>query len=72
VLFGVRLHGFLGVPASVNDVRPRSMRVVRRLLVMSTAVMLGRLFMVVGSVCKVLRGLLVMFHKLSSTFVFLR
>jgi hypothetical protein len=61
VLFGVRLHGFLGVPASVNGVRPRSMRVVRRLLVMSTAVMLGRLFMVVGSVCKVLRGLLVMF-----------
>jgi hypothetical protein len=46
VLFGVRLYGFLGVPASVNDVRPRSMRVVRRLLVMSTPVMLGRLFMV--------------------------
>jgi hypothetical protein len=61
VLFGVRLHSFLGVPASVNDVRSRSMRVVRRLLVVSTPVMLGRLFMVAGSVCKVLRGLLVMF-----------
>jgi len=42
VLLGVGLHCFLGVPASMNDVRPRGVRVVCRLLVMSTLVMLGR------------------------------
>jgi hypothetical protein len=37
------------------------MRMVRRLLVVSTLVMLGRLSMMVGSVCQVLRSLLVVF-----------
>jgi hypothetical protein len=37
------------------------MRMVRRLLVVSALVMLGRLSMMAGSVCQVLRGLLVVF-----------
>ena len=61
MLLGVSLHCFLGVPAGVNDVRPRGVRVVCRLLVMSTLVMLGRLTMVAGGVCEMLRGLLVVF-----------
>jgi hypothetical protein len=40
------------------------MGVVRRFLVMSTPMMLGRLSMVMGGVCEVLRGLLVMFGSL--------
>ena len=61
VLLAVGLHCFLGVPAGMNGVRPRGMRMVRRLLVVSTLVMLGRLSMMAGSVCQVLRGLLVVF-----------
>jgi hypothetical protein len=63
MLLGVGLHSFLGVPASVNDVRPRGVCVMRRVLVMSTLVMLGRLSMVASGVCQVLRGLLVMFRS---------
>jgi len=61
VLFGVDLHCFLGVPTSVNDVRPRGMRVVRRLLVVPALVMLGRLSMMMGGVCQMLGGLFVVF-----------
>jgi hypothetical protein len=64
VLFGVSLHCFLGMPTSVNDMRPRGVRMVCRLLVMSTLMMLGRLSMVAGGVCEMLRGLLVMFCSL--------
>jgi len=35
VLLGVSLHCFLGVPAGVNGVRPRGVRMVCSLLVMS-------------------------------------
>jgi hypothetical protein len=61
VLLGVSLYRFLGVPASVNNVRSRGMRVVRCLLVMSALVMLGRLSMMAGCMCEVFCGLLVMF-----------
>ena len=61
VLIAVGLHCFLGVPTGMNGVRPRGMRMVRRLLVVSALVMLGRLSMMAGSVCQVLRGLLVVF-----------
>jgi hypothetical protein len=61
VLLAVSLHCFLSVPAGVNDVRSRSVRVVCRLLVKPTLVMLGGLSMVASGVCEVLRGLLVVF-----------
>jgi len=51
MLLGVSLHCFLGVPAGVNGVRPRGVRMVCSLLVMSTLVMLGCLSMVAGGVC---------------------
>jgi hypothetical protein len=61
VLLAVGLHCFLGVPAGMNGVRPRGMRVVCRFLVMPTLMMLGRLSMVPSGVGEVLRGLLVVF-----------
>jgi hypothetical protein len=61
VVLGVSLHCLLGVPAGMNDVPSRGMRVVRRLLVMSTLMMLGRLSVVPSGVSEVLRGLLVVF-----------
>jgi hypothetical protein len=50
MLLGVSLHCFVGVPAGVNGVRPRGVRMVCSLLVMSTLVMLGCLSMVAGGV----------------------
>ena len=60
VLLAVGSHCFLGVPAGMNGVGPRGMRMVRRLLVVSTLVMLCRFLVVSGSVGVVLRSLPVM------------
>ena len=64
MLLSVSLHCFLGMPTSVNDMRPRGVRMVCRLLVMSTLVMLGRLSMVAGGVREMLCGLLMVFCSL--------
>jgi hypothetical protein len=62
VFLGVSFHRLLGMSARVNGVRPRGVSMVRRLLVVSTLVMLGRLSMVAGGVCQMFRGLLVVFY----------
>jgi hypothetical protein len=62
VFLGVSLHHLLGVSARVDGVGPRGVSMVRRLLVVSTLEMLGRLSMVAGCVCQMLRGLLVVFN----------
>jgi hypothetical protein len=54
VLLGVSLRCLFSVPSGVNDVRSRCVRVVRRFLVLSTLVMLGRFPMVVGGVGEML------------------
>ena len=71
VLLAVGSHCFLGVPAGMNGVGPRGMRMVRRLLVVSTLVMLGRLSMMAGSVCQVLPRPSCGVLQLFSTFVVL-
>ena len=48
------LHSILSVPSGVKDVRSRRVRVVRRFLVLSPLVMLGRFPMVVGGVGEML------------------
>jgi hypothetical protein len=54
VLLGVSFHGFFSVPSRVNDVCPRCVSVVRRLLVKSALVMFGCFPMVMSSVCEML------------------
>ena len=52
VLLGVSLHCLFSVPSRMNDVSPRCVSMVRRLLVKSALVMFGRLPVVAGGVCK--------------------
>jgi hypothetical protein len=52
VFLGVSLHRLFSVPSSMNDVSPRCMSMVRRLLVKSALVMFGSLPVVAGSMCQ--------------------
>jgi hypothetical protein len=54
VLFGVSHHSFFGMPSRVDDVCPRCVGVVRRLLVKSALVMFGCFPMVMRSICEML------------------
>jgi hypothetical protein len=61
VLFGMGLCCFFRVMPTMNRVRPRSVSVMRRLLVMSAFVMFGRFTVVLSSMRMMLRCLLMMF-----------
>ena len=61
VFLSVSLYCLFSVPSSVNGVSPRCVSVMCRLFVMSGLVVLRRLHVVVGGVCEMFCGLLVMF-----------
>jgi hypothetical protein len=52
MLVSVSLHCLFSVPSAMNDVSPRCVSMVRRLLVMSGLVMFGRLPVMAGGMCK--------------------
>jgi hypothetical protein len=57
----VCLHRLFGMTSRMNNMSPRYVGMVRRLLVMSGLVMLGRFTMVTGSMDKMFLHLLVVF-----------
>jgi hypothetical protein len=61
VFLSVSLHCFFRMPSGVQAVSPRCVSMVRRLFMMSGLVMFSRLGVVVGSVCMMFCGFLVVF-----------
>ena len=52
MLLSMSLHGLFSMPSAKNYVAPRSVSVVCRLFVMSSIMVLGGFFVVVGGVLK--------------------